>query len=120
MYCELPRRQEGLGTAKAPRRQDCFCDKNVFLASWRLGGSIKSYLANLADWRFMVLLMAAALTACATTPLRGTGDLGVVIERATGSVLIVDTTHKTTLARIEGLGDLSHASLVYSRDERYA
>ena len=72
-------------------------------------------------WRYLwPLLLAALLTACATTPLRGTGDLGVVIERATGSVLIVDTTYNTTLARVEGLGDLSHASLVYSRDARYA
>ena len=58
----------------------------------------------------------------ASTPdlLRGTGDLGVVIERATGSVQIVETTGKSPLARIEGLGDLSHASIVYSRDERFA
>ncbi len=101
-YCEPPRCQKGLGTAKAPRRQECFCTKNVFLASWRLGGSIKSFLAVFASWRFIALLMAAALTACATTPLRGTGDLGVVIERASGSVLIVDTTHMSTLARVEG------------------
>jgi protein NirF len=67
-----------------------------------------------------LILFTALLTACATTPLRGTGDLGVVIERATGSMLIVDTTHNATLARVEGLGDLSHASLVYSRDARYA
>lgn len=53
-------------------------------------------------------------------PLRGTGDLGVVIERATGSVQIVETTGQSHLARIEGLGDLSHASIVFSRDERYA
>lgn len=66
------------------------------------------------------LVLSLFLSACATTPLRGTGDLGVVIERATGSVLIVDTTHNATLARVEGLGDLSHASLVYSRDARYA
>lgn len=52
--------------------------------------------------------------------LRGTGDLGLVIERASGSVLIVDTTHHTQIARVEGLGDISHASVVYSRDERYA
>ena len=51
---------------------------------------------------------------------RGTGDMGLVIERATGSVQILDTTAKTSLFRIEGLGDLSHASAVYSRDERYA
>ena len=51
---------------------------------------------------------------------RGTGDLGVVIERASGSVQIVDTTQHARLAQISGLGDLSHASAVYSRDQRYA
>lgn len=72
-------------------------------------------------WRSLwLLLLALTLSACATAPLRGTGDLGVVIERATGSVLIIDTTHNKTLARVEGFGDLSHASLVYSRDARYA
>ncbi|MCG6539866.1 protein nirF [Pseudomonas sp. KSR10] len=69
------------------------------------------------------LLLAAAsllLGACAAQPLRGTGDLGVVVERATGALQIVETTGQTRLARIEGLGDLSHASVVFSRDERFA
>ncbi|MHC5226540.1 cytochrome D1 domain-containing protein [Ignatzschineria sp. LJL83] len=52
--------------------------------------------------------------------LRGTGDLGVIIERADGSVLIVEHTDHQPLSRIEGLGDLSHASVVFSRDARYA
>ncbi|MEP7180749.1 MAG: cytochrome D1 domain-containing protein [Betaproteobacteria bacterium] len=52
--------------------------------------------------------------------LRGTGDLGVVIERAAGRVQVVDTTARTSLATIDGLGDLSHASVVFSRDGRYA
>ncbi len=65
-------------------------------------------------------LVVVALGACSLTPVRGTGDLGLVIERADGSVLIVDTTAKERLARITGLGDLSHASAVYSRDQRYA
>jgi len=52
--------------------------------------------------------------------LRGTGDLGVVVERAEGSVQIVDTSHRTRIGRITGLGDLSHATAVFSRDERYA
>jgi len=60
------------------------------------------------------------LAGCATAPQRGTGDLGVVIERATGSVQVVETTHRSKLAQITGLGDLSHASLNYSRDARYA
>ncbi len=55
-----------------------------------------------------------------TATLRGTGDLGIVVERATGSLLIVDTTARTTINRVEGLGDLSHASAVFSRDARYA
>ncbi|MBV1920049.1 MAG: protein nirF [Pseudomonadales bacterium] len=52
--------------------------------------------------------------------LRGTGDLGVIIERATGSVKVVENSTNTTLHQINGLGDLSHASAVYSRDARYA
>ena len=52
--------------------------------------------------------------------LRGTGDLGIVIERAAGRVVVVETTTRSSLGRIEGLGDLSHASAVYSRDGRYA
>lgn len=56
----------------------------------------------------------------ADTQLRATGDLGVIIERATSQVQIVNHTHKTMLSEIDGLGDLSHASIVYSRDERFA
>jgi len=52
--------------------------------------------------------------------LRATGDLGVIIERATGQVKIVNHTSKKALAEIDGLGDLSHASIVFSRDQRYA
>jgi protein NirF len=59
----------------------------------------------------------AANAECLT---RGTGDMGLVVERAAGSVQILDTTAKTSLFRVEGLGDLSHASAVFSRDERYA
>jgi protein NirF len=52
--------------------------------------------------------------------LRGTGDLGVIIERASGSIQIVNTTSQTVIANVANLGDLSHASVVYSRDARYA
>ena len=69
------------------------------------------------------LLLAAAsllLSACAGQPPRGTGDMGVVVERATGSLQIIESSGQTRLARVEGLGDLSHASVVFSRDERFA
>jgi protein NirF len=62
----------------------------------------------------------AFLTATDAAELRGTGDLGLIVERAQGSLQLIETSGNTALARIEGLGDLSHASLVYSRDERYA
>ena len=62
-----------------------------------------------------------ALAGCSTAPqLRGTGDLGLVIERATGSVQIVDTTKRVSIGTVKGLGDLSHASVVYGRDGRHA
>ena len=68
-----------------------------------------------------LLIALFFLAGCAATaPQRGTGDLGVIIERATGSIQVVETTHRTKLGRITGLGDLSHASLNYSRDARYA
>ncbi len=72
-------------------------------------------------------LLAATLVALMTGPGfaegpqdRATGGLGVVIERASGSVLIVDRLARAQLARVEGLGDLSHASINFSPDERYA
>ncbi len=51
---------------------------------------------------------------------RGTGDLGLLIERANSSIQIVETSNNTSIGRVTGLGDLSHASVVYSRDARYA
>lgn len=63
-------------------------------------------------------VLVALLGGCAEP--RGTGDLGIVIERAAGAVLVVDTTRRKRLARVTGLGDLSHASAVYSRDGRFA
>ena len=74
-------------------------------------------------WAHLIVLVMAVSTAHAKdfgTTLRGTGDMGLVVERATGSLLVVENTTRTELARIEGLGDLSHASAVYARDARYA
>ena len=51
---------------------------------------------------------------------RASGDLGVVVEREAGAVRIFNTSTAQQLAKIDGLGDLSHASVVFSRDARYA
>lgn len=70
--------------------------------------------------RFFLGVMALVLAGCGTAPLRGTGDLGLVIEREVGRVQVVDTSARASLATIAGLGDLSHASVVFSRDGRFA
>ena len=69
----------------------------------------------------MALVAAASwATACDHIVPRGTGDLGVVIERASGRLQLIDTTARLGLAAIDGLGDVSHASVVFSRDGRHA
>jgi protein NirF len=64
--------------------------------------------------------LATSAQAAPASQLRGTGDLGVVVERATGTLALVDTSQRRILEHIEGLGDLSHASVKFSRDARYA
>jgi len=68
----------------------------------------------------VTLYLLTAIAGCAEMEPRGTGDLGVIVERASGRVQIVDTTHQTRLGVVDGLGDLSHASVVFSRDGRFA
>jgi protein NirF len=73
--------------------------------------------------RDCLALMGATsiLAGCAGLPTAtGTGDLGVVVARATGTLAIVNTSERKVLAEVPGLGDLSHASVVFSRDGRYA
>jgi len=76
--------------------------------------------------RHIFLALAAALMVSGGAALagdngvRGTGDLGLVIERATGGIQVFETTTRTPLFNLSGLGDLSHASAVFSRDGRYA
>ena len=66
------------------------------------------------------LLLSALLGACASVAPRGSGDLGVIIERAAGKVQIVENSSDSKLGEVAGLGDLSHAHVVFSRDARFA
>ena len=67
-----------------------------------------------------MLVMMASQGYAAECLTRGSGDLGLIVERAIGSVRIVDTSTHKELFQVKGLGDLSHASAVFSRDARYA
>ena len=67
------------------------------------------------------LPLMGPLAGCQSAPvLRGTGDLGVVVQRARGALSLVSTTDTAVIGQVEGLGDLSHASVVFSRDARFA
>ncbi|MCP5160798.1 MAG: protein nirF [Hahellaceae bacterium] len=84
-------------------------------------------IAKHAGRRAFALAAALSLSACSalTTPsaptaFMATGDLGTIIERADGSVTLINNTRNEIIGRVTGLGDLSHASIVYSRDERFA
>lgn len=67
-----------------------------------------------------LVFCVGALAEEPTALLRGTGDLGIVVERASGSLQVIETSRNAALGRVEGLGDLSHASAVFSRDGRFA
>jgi protein NirF len=79
--------------------------------------------------RLLALLCVAALcvgAGCASAlggvdaSPSGSGDLGVVVGRATGTLTVVNTSSKEALGAIGELGDLSHASVVYARDGAHA
>tara|TARA_R110002020_G_scaffold117463_7_gene268460 strand:- start:1441 stop:2640 length:1200 start_codon:yes stop_codon:yes gene_type:complete len=78
---------------------------------------LNSIFSPLAGVTFLLLLAG-----CQTAPeaLQGTGDLGVIVERATGSLAVANTSRQQIVDQVEGLGDLSHASVKFSRDARYA
>ena len=54
-------------------------------------------------------LVTLVIAACASVASRDTADLGVVVERATGSVQLVNQTKRVSVGRIQGLGETIHA-----------
>jgi protein NirF len=74
---------------------------------------------RLLGW-WMLLALLSPPTWSGEPQVRGAGDLGVIIERGAGRILVVNTSGNNVIGRVEGLGDLSHASVVFSRDQRYA
>lgn len=70
----------------------------------------------------LTVLLNAACSQMSEKPatVYASGDLGVIIERESGSLAVFNSTGQNLVATINGLGDLSHASVVFSRDERFA
>ena len=89
-------------------------DGRYVTAGWP--GPGRTTMKQLTTSLLLLLLVGSGQAAA----LRGSGDLGLIIERADSSIQIIETTGNTSLGRVDQLGDLSHASAVYSRDARYA
>lgn len=50
----------------------------------------------------------------------GTASLMVIVERETGSVIVIDSSRHEFLGRVTGLGNLIHGTVKFSKDGRYA
>ena len=50
----------------------------------------------------------------------GTASLMVIVERESGSVIVIDSSKHKFLGRVSGLGNLIHATVKFSKDARYA
>lgn len=70
----------------------------------------------------LVVLLALGLPLNSSADDRrwGTASLVVVVERQAGSVLVIDSSRHELLGRISGLGNLTHATVKFSKDARYA
>jgi protein NirF len=67
-----------------------------------------------------LLMMTIAFAEQPKRKVWGTAALMVVVEREKGSVAVIDSINHELLGRVEGLGNLRHGSMVFSRDARYA
>ena len=67
-----------------------------------------------------LLILGLPLQSSANDGRWGTASLVVVVERLAGSVLVIDSSRHELLGRISGLGNLTHATVKFSPDARYA
>lgn len=90
--------------ARSPRSTKAF----LILLLFALGLPLQSSCSRLA------------IQSRADDPRWGTASLVVVVEREAGSVLVIDSSRHELLGRISGLGNLTHATVKFSPDARYA
>ena len=71
---------------------------------------------------FIILLtISRAITLSANDmPSHGTASLMLIVERESGSVLVIESSTHTLLGRVTGLGNLTHGTIKFSKDGRYA
>ena len=70
--------------------------------------------------RIIALALLGALSLACQTHSPGVGTRVFVVERATGSLAVYDYAKRELLPRrITGLGNLRHATMIFSPDLRY-
>jgi protein NirF len=82
---------------------------------------VRARIFRFAVKAFLILLtLSLPLQSSADERRWGTASLVVVVERQAGSVLVIDSSRHELLGRISGLGNLTHATVKFSPDARYA
>ncbi|MBI5287137.1 MAG: protein nirF [Deltaproteobacteria bacterium] len=66
------------------------------------------------------LLFSGVVLASSPRDGWGTAALMVIVERESGSVIVVDSSRHEFLGRVERLGNLIHGTVKFSKDGRYA
>ncbi len=69
---------------------------------------------------FVTICFTVWINTVLADTLRATGDLGVVVERSSGSLLIVDQSERAVIGRVEGLGRSLSCVSRFSPDQRFA
>src|SRR3972149_6801326 len=68
-----------------------------------------------------LLTISRAITLSASDiPSHGTASLVLIVERESGSVLVIESSTHLLLGRVTGLGNLTHGTIKFSKDGRYA
>ena len=75
---------------------------------------------NRRDCLALMGTASLALVGCASAPAMGTGDLGVVVARSTGTLAIVNTSSRKLLGQVARPGRPVARPVVFSRDARHA
>ncbi|MBI5892518.1 MAG: protein nirF [Deltaproteobacteria bacterium] len=69
---------------------------------------------------FFLIIFSSPVFAGASKFYYGTSSLMVIVERESGSVIVIDSSKHKFLGRVSGLGNLIHATVKFSPDARYA
>lgn len=69
---------------------------------------------------FFLISFSSPVFAGASKFYYGTSSLMVIVERESGSVIVIDSSKHKFLGRVSGLGNLIHATVKFSPDARYA